>query len=333
MQSKSFTKLFASITDSSIWGEDDATRIVWITMLAMADAHGYVGASIPGLAARARKSIPEVESALAKFKAPDPYSRTREHEGRRVADADGGWLLLNYEKHRGVTRIEAVRQSKREWARKSRSAVLHVEQSRHVEQTPSASTSASTSGSDPDPEGGAGGNPPGVFAAPTITVDPKRGNVAPDDFEPTATHRVRCAELKLDVDTLLREFKLFEFNRPYSDWGRRFSRWIEDAKLRGEVERVKAHSGAGKGSAGSFGRSPLNPLGWAPNERHEALIRRLNLTGADLQRLAAAYVRAEAVVGRTIKDADIDFAKRLCNYSRGKPFGFGVTAAAVAGAA
>jgi pyruvate/2-oxoglutarate dehydrogenase complex dihydrolipoamide acyltransferase (E2) component len=163
MQSKAFTKLFASITDSSIWSEDDATRIIWITMLAMADWTGYVGASIPGLAARSRKSIPEVEAALAKFKAPDPYSRTRDYEGRRVADVDGGWVLLTYEKHREVATAEARKDSKRRCAAKARAAAKETETSlstsRHPLSTvdisstsPSVSVVSDLKSGSPDPE-------------------------------------------------------------------------------------------------------------------------------------------------------------------------------------
>ena len=43
---RGFTKLFNTIVTSTIWQEDDKTRIVWITMLAIADASGIVGASI-----------------------------------------------------------------------------------------------------------------------------------------------------------------------------------------------------------------------------------------------------------------------------------------------
>lgn len=324
MQSKSFTKLFASITDSSIWGEDDATRIVWITMLAMADAHGYVGASIPGLAARARKSIAEVETALAKFKAPDAYSRTRDYEGRRIADADGGWLLLNYAKHREVTRGESVRQSKREWAQRARDSArgsgdagatspevefecLLVEQSRTESKSPSASTSGSDLDLDPDPTRA---RDAGVFDAPTIAVDPKRGNVAPDDFAPTEAHRVRCAELKLDVDALLREFKLFEFNRPYSDWGRRFSRWIEDARVRAETERAKASSGAAKGPRSGFqARGVLPALEPSAAHRRFAQHHSLDLDAivADIERKGLPETlgmgRAREILGETLSKA------------------------------
>lgn len=159
MQSRAFTKLFASITDSSIWGEDDATRIIWITMLAMSDCHGYVGASIPGLAARARKSVSEVEAALERFRSPDPYSRTSEHEGRRIVNVEGGWQLLNWQKYRGVVNVEAARESKRVWAAKaravadkSRDRLSTVDTNRKSRYSRSASASASPSGSGSDPD-------------------------------------------------------------------------------------------------------------------------------------------------------------------------------------
>lgn len=95
-----FTKLFSDIVMSTIWREDDKTRIVWITMLATADAQGRVNASVPGLADAARVGVDECRSALAKLSAPDPDSRTKDHEGRRIVEIDGGWLVLNYLKYR-----------------------------------------------------------------------------------------------------------------------------------------------------------------------------------------------------------------------------------------
>ena len=96
---QSFTKLFSSITASTVWAESNATRIVWITMLAMTDSCGCVYASIPGLARIAIVTPDEVRTALACFLAPDPDSRTKDHEGRRIKEIDGGWQLLNYEKY------------------------------------------------------------------------------------------------------------------------------------------------------------------------------------------------------------------------------------------
>jgi len=95
-----YVKLFGSIVASTIWEEDNETRIVWITMLAMANMHGEVEASIPGLAKFSKVPIPATEAALAKLLAPDPYSRSKENEGRRIEEIDGGWVILNHGKYR-----------------------------------------------------------------------------------------------------------------------------------------------------------------------------------------------------------------------------------------
>lgn len=95
-----YTKLHAEILDSTIWREDDKTRLVFITLLAMANQHGEIMTSIPGLADRARVSLKDCEYALDRLMAPDPYSRTPDNDGRRVGPIAGGYLLLNYEAYR-----------------------------------------------------------------------------------------------------------------------------------------------------------------------------------------------------------------------------------------
>jgi hypothetical protein len=120
MSNFSFTKLFSSITESTIWAEPDHVRILWITMLAMCDRQGRVYATIPGLAGRARISVEQCEEALGKFTSPDKYSRSKEFEGRRVEEIDGGWLLLNYERYRELRDSEADKEKKRRWAAKHR---------------------------------------------------------------------------------------------------------------------------------------------------------------------------------------------------------------------
>lgn len=69
-------------------------------MLALSDFKGFVSGSIPGLANAARMSIEDCKMALQNLMQPDPYSRTQSLEGRRVAEADGGWQIINYEKYR-----------------------------------------------------------------------------------------------------------------------------------------------------------------------------------------------------------------------------------------
>ena len=122
-----FTKLFASLVTSTIWREDDKTRIVWVTMLALSDRNGEVGASVPGLAAMANVGVEECRASLEKLLAPDLDSRTEAHEGRRIEKIEGGWVLLNHEKYRelgrGVDRTEYLRIKQRESrARRARGA-------------------------------------------------------------------------------------------------------------------------------------------------------------------------------------------------------------------
>ena len=116
-----FTKLFSSITESTVWCEDAPTRIVWITMLAMADRKGRVWAAIPGLASRAKVSIEETEAALKRFQSPDKYSRTQDFDGRRIEEIDGGWRLLNHTKYRAIRDEEERRAYKTAKQREYRS--------------------------------------------------------------------------------------------------------------------------------------------------------------------------------------------------------------------
>ena len=71
-----------------------------MTLLAISNADGFVSGSVPGLAAAARVSVAECDTALQKLASPDPHSRTKDHEGRRIEAVDGGWLILNYRVYR-----------------------------------------------------------------------------------------------------------------------------------------------------------------------------------------------------------------------------------------
>ena len=95
-----YSKLFSTIVTSSIWGESHATIRVWITMLAQCDYDGIVGGCIPGLAYIARVTDEEMKIAITVLMAPDPHSRTKANEGRRIREVDGGWQILNYPDYR-----------------------------------------------------------------------------------------------------------------------------------------------------------------------------------------------------------------------------------------
>lgn len=115
-----YTKLFASIVASTIWREDDKTRLVWITMLAMKNERHMVEASVPGLADLARVSLQECEASLKKLESPDKYSRNQDHQGRRIERVNGGWVILNGEFYRRQMSLEDRREYQRIYHRKYR---------------------------------------------------------------------------------------------------------------------------------------------------------------------------------------------------------------------
>ena len=95
-----YTKLFNSILASTVWDEPVETRIVWITLLAMADKYGVAEGSIPGLAVFARLPVHATRIALDRLASPDPDSRSKEEGGRRIEVVEGGWRLVNHAKYR-----------------------------------------------------------------------------------------------------------------------------------------------------------------------------------------------------------------------------------------
>jgi len=98
---------------STIWREPDHVRILWITMLAIKDRWHVVNASVPGLADAARISIKQCEEALEILSSPDPHSRSKEFEGRRIDECDGGWVILNGEKYRNKMSLDERREYNR----------------------------------------------------------------------------------------------------------------------------------------------------------------------------------------------------------------------------
>jgi hypothetical protein len=121
-----YTKLFNSIVSSTIWQEDLATKVIWITLLALSDSDGTVEGSIPGLAHIAGVSLEECERALTTLQQPDKYSRTPDHDGRRIEAVEGGWFILNRAKYRDKNwqedKAERHRQANRRYYQRQRNS-------------------------------------------------------------------------------------------------------------------------------------------------------------------------------------------------------------------
>lgn len=115
-----YTKLFGSLIGSTVWREPDHVRLVWITMLALKNRYHVVEASLPGLADFARVSLVKCKEALEVLKAPDAYSRSKEHDGRRIREVDGGWFVMNGEKYREKMNADERREANRIYQQKHR---------------------------------------------------------------------------------------------------------------------------------------------------------------------------------------------------------------------
>jgi len=115
-----YVKLFASILTSSVWSESMETRLVWVTMLTLADRDGFVRSSPSGLARSANVPLAACRTALRTLEQPDVESSTQEWAGRRIEAIEGGWTVLNYEKYRDLRDPDVRREQTRERVRKHR---------------------------------------------------------------------------------------------------------------------------------------------------------------------------------------------------------------------
>ena len=118
----SYAKLFSTITESSLWSEPKEVRILFVTMLAKADANGFVEASQIGLARVSNLSTEETAKALKVLESPDKHSKDLdahpENEGRRIAKVPGGWCVINYDDYRNRRSDEERREYMKDYMQK-----------------------------------------------------------------------------------------------------------------------------------------------------------------------------------------------------------------------
>jgi len=77
--------------------------------------------TIPGMAAIARMSLKDAQESIDALCAPDPHSRSKEYDGRRLIETDGGWLIVNYAKYRQKRDPEKRREQNRKAQERFRS--------------------------------------------------------------------------------------------------------------------------------------------------------------------------------------------------------------------
>ncbi len=100
-----YTPIFSTLViSSSVWQQSKEVKVLWVTMLALVQKDSVVRTTIPALANLAGLTIPECLEALNVLQSPDPFSTSKEHEGRRVLKVDDGFLIVNHSKYREAAR-------------------------------------------------------------------------------------------------------------------------------------------------------------------------------------------------------------------------------------
>jgi hypothetical protein len=253
--SDTYTKLFSSITASTVWQEPAGTRLVWITMLAMADKAGCVWASVPGLARIANVTMEETVRALETLTAPDKWSRTPDNDGRRIEPIDGGWRLLNHAKYRAIRSAEERAEYKRQWDRENRGGRPNAD---HREPpTPDSPRQTPTNPTGPTPP------TPTPTPTPTPEQDQKqlapkpakeprsRGARLPQNWSPSPADLDFIARERPDLDpqTVAAAFRDFWHaktgqNATKADWAATWRNWVRNQRppTRAPVSAHRHHS-------------------------------------------------------------------------------------------
>jgi len=238
MPRDTYIPLFSTTLDSSLWSLEGNCLKVFLTLALKADPDGFVVASVDGLARAAALPLEEVTRHLRTLEGPDEHSkdlsRQPDNEGRRIERVDRGWRIINMAWYREEARRQSELARKRRWWTDKGSPARRGARRTEIETETETQIEIQTRERDPE-RGRAHDSPDGVFDAESERVNPKRGTFVPDDWEPSDLHRVRCQELRMDLAAEVKAFRHHEFNRPYSDWARRFSKWLEDSRLRREA--------------------------------------------------------------------------------------------------
>jgi len=97
-------KLSQFITRSSLWREPDFIRVVFIAFLANKDENGYVEGTYDWIKGESNLTDDndgkKFAFAIKSLESPDPESKNKEYEGRRIIKVDGGWIVTGHDKYR-----------------------------------------------------------------------------------------------------------------------------------------------------------------------------------------------------------------------------------------
>ncbi len=116
-----FAKIFHQIFDSTI-AENYKHRHVFMDLLVLADITGCVDKTPEAIARHTNVPLEEVQEALVALSSPDPQSKNKEHQGRRLVPIEEGrswgWRIVSYDHYRQIRDDEQRRQYHRDYYEK-----------------------------------------------------------------------------------------------------------------------------------------------------------------------------------------------------------------------
>ncbi len=127
--SDSYAKVFSSMYTGSMYGAGMHVFAVWGWVLAHKDENGCVEINAQLVANELGGDAQQVEEAITYLCAPDPNSRSKGHEGRRLMkESQFGYRVVNHHRYkdRGGSRAAYWRKYRAE--QKKRATVAHVAQ-------------------------------------------------------------------------------------------------------------------------------------------------------------------------------------------------------------
>jgi hypothetical protein len=105
--SDGYTPVFGSVFTGTLHGRWPDTGL-WLCLLAMSNKHGEVDCTPQYIASATGLEVSEVTACIERFMQPDPYSRSRGEEGRRLIPLDPnrpwGWKIVNHSLYRDRAR-------------------------------------------------------------------------------------------------------------------------------------------------------------------------------------------------------------------------------------
>ena len=112
-----YGKIFDSMYDSTL-ADDWRALITFQQMIVLCDDAGTIDMTPQSIARRTGIPIEHIKEGIKILEAPDPYSRTTDHDGRRVERLDDhrpwGWTIINHNKYKMLADHEEKKKNDRE---------------------------------------------------------------------------------------------------------------------------------------------------------------------------------------------------------------------------